>query len=264
MKLQQIRAELRPRNPWEAIDLGFLFVQQWPGPLFRLWLAWLLPPAVLLYWLLWDSPWLAAMTIWLLRPLFDLPLVVFFSRRLFGESPRFGETLRTVARGFFRQGLWYGWLLLRLSSERATSLPVWLLEGLRGKARRERLRLLGRGYNNKSVMLTQTCWLFDWALYLSLFFLLALFLPPQYDYDFGELLWAVLSHDVMAEDGLKVLIMVFNLTSFALLEPFYIASGFALYLNRRTHLEGWDIELQFRRLAQRSATRDKPNSNGLL
>src|SRR5206468_3106666 len=38
-----------------------------------------------------------------------------------------------------------------------------------------------------------------------------------------------------------------------LLEPFYVAAGFALYLNRRTLLEGWDIEVSLRRLAQRHA-----------
>jgi hypothetical protein len=37
------------------------------------------------------------------------------------------------------------------------------------------------------------------------------------------------------------------------LEPFYVAAGFALYLNRRTQLEGWDIEVAFRRIAQRHA-----------
>jgi hypothetical protein len=34
-------------------------------------------------------------------------------------------------------------------------------------------------------------------------------------------------------------------------EPLYVASGFALYLNRRTQLEAWDIDLTFRRLRQR-------------
>jgi len=35
------------------------------------------------------------------------------------------------------------------------------------------------------------------------------------------------------------------------LEPFYLAAGFALYLNRRTHLEAWDVELRFRLLRRR-------------
>ena len=45
-----------------------------------------------------------------------------------------------------------------------------------------------------------------------------------------------------------------NLTYVLLLilwEPIYVACGFTLYLNRRTALEAWDIELVFRRSRQR-------------
>jgi hypothetical protein len=35
------------------------------------------------------------------------------------------------------------------------------------------------------------------------------------------------------------------------IEPLYVSAGFALYLNRRAILEGWDIELQLRRLDER-------------
>ena len=31
------------------------------------------------------------------------------------------------------------------------------------------------------------------------------------------------------------------------LEPFYVAAGFAMYLNRRVELEAWDVEQEFRR-----------------
>src|SRR5690606_474730 len=35
----------------------------------------------------------------------------------------------------------------------------------------------------------------------------------------------------------------------ALVSPFYVCCGFMLYINRRTWLEAWDIELTFRQLA---------------
>jgi hypothetical protein len=34
-------------------------------------------------------------------------------------------------------------------------------------------------------------------------------------------------------------------------EPYYVAAGFSLYLARRSELEGWDIEVAFRRLSRR-------------
>ena len=33
----------------------------------------------------------------------------------------------------------------------------------------------------------------------------------------------------------------------AFLEPFYVAAGFALYVNRRVELEAWDVEQELRR-----------------
>ena len=35
------------------------------------------------------------------------------------------------------------------------------------------------------------------------------------------------------------------------LEPFYVASGFTMYLTRRAELEAWDIEQEFRRAFSR-------------
>jgi hypothetical protein len=32
----------------------------------------------------------------------------------------------------------------------------------------------------------------------------------------------------------------------AFLEPFYVAAGFGMYVNRRVELEAWDIEQEFR------------------
>ena len=48
----------------------------------------------------------------------------------------------------------------------------------------------------------------------------------------GTLMWAVPAAYVIA--------VLF-------LEPFYVAAGFAMYLNRRAELEAWDIEQEFRR-----------------
>jgi hypothetical protein len=53
---------------------------------------------------------------------------------------------------------------------------------------------------------------------------------------------------------------VFTIADFAayavavfLIEPLYVAAGFALYLNRRTLLVGWDLEVALRRIAAQRA-----------
>ena len=52
----------------------------------------------------------------------------------------------------------------------------------------------------------------------------------------------------------KVLGDLAYLVALFLIEPLYVASDFTLYLNRRTELEGWDIEIAFRQLAARRAS----------
>ena len=77
------------------------------------------------------------------------------------------------------------------------------------------------------------------AVTLAIFSLLFWFAPPEA----GESLFNWLTTD---EDSVWI-----GATSYALavfiVEPFYVASGFAMYLNRRVELEAWDIEQDFRR-----------------
>src|SRR3546814_6024434 len=37
-------------------------------------------------------------------------------------------------------------------------------------------------------------------------------------------------------------------------EPFYVGAGLGLYLNRRTRIEAWDVEIALRRMRTRLAT----------
>lgn len=244
MELENIRVALRPRNPWEAIDLGFNLVQQHAWPLYRLWISWLAIPLLLLYTLL-PVAWVL-LVLWIFRPLLDTALVFFFSRSVFGEQPSWRDCIKQLPNWLFSRRLWYGFLWLRLSTERATSLPVWLLEGR--QERRSRLRLLGRGYAGKSTYLTFLCSSIEWVLYCSSFFLLWLFIPEPYMGAVGDYLWDALSGE-SDNFWFNVLVDVFGVLCFAIVEPFFIASGFALYINRRSELEAWDLELKFRKMA---------------
>ena len=44
------------------------------------------------------------------------------------------------------------------------------------------------------------------------------------------------------------------------IEPYFVGAGFSLYLNRRSELEGWDLEVEFRRMAQRHAGARAPRA----
>ena len=52
------------------------------------------------------------------------------------------------------------------------------------------------------------------------------------------------------EESLRVLTLLVSIgyvITVLFLEPFYVAAGFGMYLNRRAELEAWDIEQEFRR-----------------
>jgi hypothetical protein len=62
----------------------------------------------------------------------------------------------------------------------------------------------------------------------------------------GELSSATLfSQETSALIGLSMTIAYALVVLF--LEPFYVAAGFAMYLNRRAQLEAWDVEQELRR-----------------
>ena len=137
MQLDALSAVLRPRQHWEAIDLGFTMVQRWLWPVYRAWFALLLPLFLVLNLACWQQPWLAALLLWWLKPLLDrIPLYV-LSHALFGNVPTLRATLRALPRLLWRQWLpaltW-----LRLDPARSFHLPVLQLEGLRGRERRAR------------------------------------------------------------------------------------------------------------------------------
>jgi len=249
MQLNQIKAVVRPRNAREAIDLGFTLVQAWWLDLFKVWLACLLPLAILIYALFWEASWLAALLLWFCKPLLDSCILHFLSHALFGHKPSLWDIYYSLWRLIVKKKLLWGALRLRFSFSRSFLLPVWQLENISGKARQQRIQILLRNQTETGQWLSFACYIFEWTVYFSLYMLLIFFLPENFIHS-DEFGFAMLHHGDVAAWAIWT-IAAFNILSIAIIEPFFVASGFALYLNRRTHLEGWDIELSFRQMAAR-------------
>ncbi|OAD21498.1 conserved hypothetical protein, membrane [Candidatus Thiomargarita nelsonii] len=177
--------------------------------------------------------------IWWLKPFLDRILLHFFSQALFGEQPSIWQTLKALP-SLFKTRLLLALSLGRFDFARSFNLPVWQLEG--GKGASERITLLQKNNTRKqAVWLTIVCMHFEGIIFLSLFGLVYFMMPLSYSADFSA----------FYEEGLwlEVLNMIFYFLVLSIVEPLYVAGGFALYLNRRTHLEAWDIYLAFRRIA---------------
>lgn len=89
MRPEDLDVALRPRSPWEAMELGTALLRRHADAIWRPWLLATLPVLALLNALAWwtDLFWLAAVLLWWLKPAFDrIPLYV-LSRGVFGTSP---------------------------------------------------------------------------------------------------------------------------------------------------------------------------------
>lgn len=245
MQLDAIAAELRPRNAWEASDLGVAMVRRWCGPVYGAWFATALPVFLLLHLACWGNWWLVPWLLWWLKPLLDRAPLYVISRALFGAMPDRRQFWRDLP-GLLRRQALAALTLRRLDPARSFHLPIAQLEGLSGMARRQRLRDLRQPGRGPAVWLTVVCLHLEIALDLALIALVWMLIPDFLALEFFDLF------DDSGPGGQLWLNLV-GFIGLTLVEPFYVAAGFALYLNRRTWLEAWDLEIGFRRLAARLA-----------
>jgi hypothetical protein len=250
-----IAITLRRRSPWEAMDLGLTMLQRWWRRVYVPHLIVALPltaAAIATGWYF-ERAWLALLIVWWLKPVHDRVVLHVLSHAVFGELLGTRAVLKSAGQ-WLRTGL-VSALVFRWwpNTTRSFTLPVRQLEGQRGRAARERAGVLGRRVGGYATWLTFVCLVLEFFVLAGSFGLVAqLFLPAKASEGMG-LLELVFGHsdegapifgfDDAFAYGLAVLVM----------EPFYVAAGFALYLNRRTLLEGWDIEVALRRIAQRHA-----------
>jgi hypothetical protein len=247
MQIERLAVALRPRSPWEAVDLGFRMARVWWRPLFASWFASTLPIALALAALLPGRPWIVMLILWWLKPLFERAPLFVISRSVFGDPPGWRATLRALPGEWWRGGL-YSLTIRRPTRARSFTLPVAQLEGLRWRALSRRQQVLRRGVLGIAGLFQVTCLLLEVSIVLSLYGLTLLFVPS---FELGAA-WSGLGGDVAS--GYDWLHFSFVYLAFSAIGPFYVAGGFGLYINRRMQLEGWDIELVFRRLASRLET----------
>lgn len=249
MQLDAISIALRQRAPWEATDLGIALVRRHAGVIYAAWAAITLPVCLLFSasGVLLEIPWLAPLLLWWLKPIFDrIPLFV-LSRAVFGQAPTWRETVRAQRHWGWRAWRWLHWR--RLHPGRALLLPVDVLEAQSGAQRSARCRVLSKASGAPSTLLTIVAVHIEMMLYVSIFVLGLMFVPIEFMSDSAQAMFETLfeAPPVWA----KVVMDLIYWLTISIMEPFYIGAGFGLYLNRRTQLEAWDIELAFRRLALR-------------
>jgi len=238
MQIESIALILRPRSTWEGCDLGVRLLQSWLRPVFICYLSVAIPLFVLFLATNQIAGWLPALLIWLSKPWLDRTILFALSRALFGESTAPSDVLRA------RRAVWWSRLartltLQRMSASRSFIQPILQLEGLGGADLRVRVRQVTQRHRGVARATTVAFANAEFALCMSLLSL-QLWLSPHY----FESAWTS-----FAMTGSKDTFLTSSIYAVAVcfLEPFYVAAGFGLYLNRRVELEAWDIEQEFRR-----------------
>ncbi|MCC2638334.1 MAG: hypothetical protein K0Q68_2053 [Moraxellaceae bacterium] len=254
MRLADLHLAVRPRRAYEAMDLGIRLVQDEAGLIWRTWVAVTLPVLLLgLALSLHFGNGAGYLLLWWLKPLFDHALLLVISRRVFGDTLSGGALLGLLA-GAFRQGLAGHLLWRRLSMSRAYLLPVWLLENLPLRERRARLTLLRHQHTGRARWLHFVMLHFELFLAVAILSLLFWFAPEGVAPD----LLALFSGGEGSRFVDTSLLLAYY-GAMSVVEPFYVGAGFSLYLNRRTELEAWDLELAFRHLRERLAGARPPS-----
>ena len=238
MKVDAIRLDLRPRGMFEAADLGVRLVS---AHLRSVWTS--CAPVYALVVLLAATTlplgigWTLLTVIWL-KPWLDRSILFVLARAVFGEETRFADVW--AARGAVAwQGLLGALTIRRLSPWRSYVQPVLQLEGQRGKARRERVaRILGP--HRGAALAMQTAFaMIETLLVLGLLALLPWLTPAD-----NQVPWLALLFE--GRSWMTDVLLTCFVVAVAIVEPFFVGAGFAMYLNRRVELEAWDIEQEFR------------------
>ena len=250
MQLDQITANIRLRSSWEAVDLGFAMVQTWwksiYPPLIIFNLLYLVP---LIVFLPAEYHLYVLLLFWWIKPISHRLILHILSQKLFNNELTTTQALREIP-SLLKNTNFGALTFRRFSFSRGFNLPIWQLEGLKGKSRAQRQGILLGAVHSEAIWLTVGLAAVEIIMTASVIALALLFIPETHFDRIVESIYSI-------ENGVSPIMhyafyAIFTMVTL-LVEPFYIGANFALYINRRTQLEAWDVELGFRKMAARLA-----------
>ena len=239
MQVDALAVRLRPRTPLEAADLGVRLCQGTLRSIYACyWLA-AAPVMILAFAAFEINAWLPGLVIWWAKPWFDRTILFVLSRAAFGTPTSPADVWSAQREVWWRQFL-FTWTMRRLSLWRSLTGPVYQLEGFSVFTGRDRVRQIRSRAAGPALMMTSVFSLAEHALSFALASLVIWFTPSGRELPIEQ---------ILAGEArmLAVLLTIAYAMAALFLEPFYVAAGFGMYLNRRAELEAWDIEQEFRR-----------------
>jgi hypothetical protein len=240
VRIDALAVRLRPRTPMEAADLGARLCQSASRSVYSCYAMVALPTLAVALATFEISPWLPSALIWWAKPWLDRTILFVLARAAFGQQTTPADVWRERRQVWQRQA-WFTWTVRRLSPWRSLTEPVYQLEGLPIREAGARVRQIKRRSVGSAFLMTQTFYLTETLLFVAMLSLLFWFAPAQR----VPSLAAVFNGE--SSPLITLACQVAYACAVLFLEPFYVAAGFGMYLNRRAELEAWDIEQEFRR-----------------
>jgi hypothetical protein len=241
MQLDALALRMRPRGPFEAADLGVRLAQHSARSVYACYGVVYVPVAALALASFEIASWLPTLLLFWLKPWLDRTILFVLSRAAFGQ----GTTLRQLwdARGHVVGGqLLLSLTWRRLSPWRSFTQPVYQLEGLPFGKLRARVKQVRRRKRGTALLMTSAFSMAETCLSFTLLSLLVWLAPTTESAgSLFEVLFDPTADFFEARTAVAYAIVI------GFLEPFYVAAGFAMYLNRRAELEAWDVEQELRR-----------------
>jgi hypothetical protein len=240
VQIDALALRLRPRTPYEAADLGTRLCQAAARDVYRCYLVVAIPTFVLCLATVEIAYWLPALAVYWFKPWLDRTILFVLSRAAFGQRTSLWDLWNAQRQVWWSQlFITLTWRLL--SPWRSFTQPVYQLEGLRLGQFRKRIQQIRRRRSAPAAFMTFVYKICELSLTTAVASLLYWFAPV------GQ---APNLFDMLTSQGEALHALIFAAAmaiAVLFLEPFYVASGFAMYLTRRAELEAWDIEQEFRR-----------------
>ena len=240
MQLEALALRMRPRAPLEAADLGVRLCQDAARSVYACYAVAYVPIVALAVASFEIASWLPTLFLFCSKPWLDRTILFVLSRAAFGQ-PTTVRQLWEARRQVWGRQLLLTWTWRRLSPWRSFTQPVYQLEGLPfGKVGKRVKQVRGRKRGTALAMMAAFA-MAETCLGFTLLSLLVWFAPTEAAGNLIEVLFDPTSELFEVSMAVAYAIVI------AFLEPFYVAAGFAMYLNRRAELEAWDVEQELRR-----------------
>jgi len=239
MQIDALAVRLRPRTPTEAGDLGVRLCQSTARPIYACYAMVALPVIALALASYEIAVWMPMVAIWLSKAWLDRTILFVLSRAAFGQHTTVADVWRAQRRVWWRQFL-FTWTVRRFSPWRSLTQPVYQLEEFSIAKGGARIRQIRHRHAAAASMMTSVFGVSEMVLTAALVSLVFWLAPSGLTPELVKLFSDQAGFLSVALSAAYAIAVLF-------LEPFYVAAGFGMYLNRRAELEAWDIEQEFRR-----------------